>query len=304
MKLKEIKRDWRRVARNLFLTVAGTVVLAFGTAIFILPFSLVAGGVSSLALILKQVLPFDFITLDLLVTVVTWGLFFVGLFVLGKSFAAKTLVSSIVYPVAVSLFLRLTDPDVFGGFFCLQSSPYADTSLILASTVGGVLVGVGCALTFLGGGSTGGVDILAFTICKIFRRLKSSVVIFCIDAATIVLGMFVLGDFVLAMLGVLSALISALMVDRVFLGGSRAFIAHIVSAQCDAISADVITKMERTTTRLQATGGYSGEQKEMLMVSFTMSQYATLMSIIARHDKEAFVTVHRAHEINGEGWTR
>ena len=29
-----------------------------------------------------------------------------------------------------------------------------------------------------------------------------------------------------------------------------------------------------------------------------------IINIINRVDKEAFVTVHRAHEINGEGWTR
>ena len=292
------------ILKNIILTVVGTLILAAGTAIFILPFDLVAGGVSGFAIIIKQLIPAEFVTIDLIVTALTWALFLMGLAVLGRGFAMKTLISSIVYPVGISLFLRLTDPSVFGGFFSLQNSSHSDIALLLGATLGGVLVGAGCAVTFLGGGSTGGTDILAFTLCKIFKKWKSSVVIFAVDAVVVVLGMFIIGDFVLTLLGILSAFIAALMVDKVFLGGSRAFIAQIVTKKYDEINAGVIAKLERTTTILDVTGGYSGTPKKMVMVSFTMSQYADLLRIISKADKYAFVTIHRAHEINGEGWTR
>ena len=66
----------------------------------------------------------------------------------------------------------------------------------------------------------------------------------------------------------------------------------------------MIKKLKRTTTILDATGGYSGENKKMIMVSFTMTEYAEMVNIINKVDKNAFITIHRAHEINGEGWTR
>ena len=302
--MKYGKAEWRMILKNLILTVVGTLILSAGTAIFIIPFDLVAGGVSGLAIVIKQLLPIEWISIDLIVTVLTWSLFFVGLFALGKGFALKTLISSVVYPLGVSLFLRLAEPDAFGGFFSLQASAHSDIALLLGASIGGVLVGAGCAVTFLGGGSTGGVDIIAFTLCKIFKRWKSSAVIFAIDAAVVVLGMFVIGDFVLTLLGVLSAFVSAVMVDKVFLGGSRGYIAHIVTDKYNEINAGVIERLERTTTILDVIGGYTGEGKKMVMVSFTMSQYAELINIINKNDKNAFVTVHRAHEINGEGWTR
>ena len=302
--MKYTKAEWLLLLKNILLTVAGTLILAAGTAIFVLPFDLVAGGVSGLAIIINRLIPVEFITIDLIVTVLTWGLFFVGLIVLGKGFAMKTLISSIVYPVGISVFLKLVDPHVFGGFFSLQNSAHSDIALLLGATLGGVLVGAGCAITFLGGGSTGGVDILAFTLCKIFKKWKSSVVIFVIDASIVVLGMFLIGDFVLSLLGILSAFISAVVVDKVFLGSSRAFIAQIVTDKYDEINTRVIEKLERTTTIFDATGGYSGTEKKMVMVSFTMGQYAELVSIVNKTDKYAFVTIHRAHEINGEGWTR
>ena len=55
---------------------------------------------------------------------------------------------------------------------------------------------------------------------------------------------------------------------------------------------------------IDAMGGYSRENKKILMVSFTMDQYAELMAIVTRIDKDAFMTINRAHEINGEGWTK
>jgi len=54
---------------------------------------------------------------------------------------------------------------------------------------------------------------------------------------------------------------------------------------------------------ISATGGYSREPKTVLMVTFTMRQYAYLMNVIKRIDKNAFVSISRAHEINGEGFT-
>lgn len=299
-----VRTDVRRTLKNALLIVAGTLILAFGSAIFLLPFELIAGGVSGVALVLDHLLPWEFITLDVLVTVLTWTLFLVGWLVLGKAFALKTLLSALVYPFAISLFLRLAEPDVLGGFFCLRASPYGEISLILASVLGGVFVGTGCAVTFLGGGSTGGMDIISFTICRIWKRLKSPRVIFAVDATVILAGVFVLQDLILCLLGILSAFVASIMVDRVFLGGNRAFVALIVSDRADEINTAVIESLERTTTLLDGKGGYSGAPKRVVMVSFTMTQYAELMRIVNRIDKRAFITVYRAHEINGEGWTR
>ena len=239
------------------------------------------------------------------VTILTWLLFFIGLIVLGKSFAMKTLISSITYPPALSLFMRLVSPDVFDGFFMFGEKYGNDVAVaIIAAVFGGVIVGVGCALTFRGGGSTGGLDILALIIAKYFRRLKSSVLIFVFDALVVVLGIFVFGDIVKCLLGVTSAFVVAIVIDKVFLGASKAFIANIVSDKYEEINAAIIGSLDRTSTIIQAVGGYSGTDKKMIMVSFTIGQYAAVMNLIKTIDREAFVTVHRAHEIDGEGWTK
>lgn len=288
--------------KNIFFVVAGTLMVAFGTAVFIIPFELVSGGMSGIAIIINRLV--GFVSIDFIITILTWSLFLIGFLFLGKNFAFKTFISSFVYPIGVSFFVRLANPGVLNGFFYLKGSEYAQVSLILAAIFGGVFIGAGCAVTFLGGGSTGGMDIIAFTICKYFKHLKHSAVMFSIDAITVILGMFIIKDMVISLLGITSAFISAGMVDKLFLGESKAFIAQIVSDKYETINDMVIKKLKRTTTLINAQGGYSGENKKIVLVSFTMSQYAEIISIINKTDKNAFITVHRAHEINGEGWTR
>ena len=215
-------RAWVQIEKYFFI-ILGTLLLAFGTAVFILPFELIVGGISSYAILLHRLIPVEWLTVDLLVAMLSWGLFLLGFLILGSNFAWKTLLSALIYPTGVSLFLRLSSPQVLGGFFCMANHPNEDLSLILSAAVGGGLIGIGCALAFLGGGSTGGTDVIAFIICKYVRRVRSSVVIFCIDALAVVLGVFAVGDLTRTLLGIFSILISAWVIDRVFLGGRRGY---------------------------------------------------------------------------------
>ena len=301
-KIKITKNEMLRQAKNVMLVILGTLVLAFGCAVFMLPFQLVTGGVTGISIIIDSIIK-GAIPIDVVIAVITWGLFIIGLIVLGKEFALKTFLSSLIYPIAISLFMKLVDPNVLGGVLCIKESAHSEIALIISSLFGGLCIGTGCALTFLGGGSTGGVDIIAFIICKFMKRWKSSTVIFAIDATTVIMGLFVMGDLIHSLLGVVSAWICAMVIDKIFSGRGQAFTAEIVSDKYEEINLAIRNEVRRTTTIFDATGGYSGQPKKVLMVTFTMRQYATLMNVIDRIDKTAFVSISRAHEINGEGWT-
>ena len=301
-KIKYTKAELLLQLKNFLLVVAGTLILAFGCAVFVVPFNLVTGGVTGISIIINEIIA-GAIPIDLVIGIITWGLFFLGLIVLGWDFALKTLVSTIIYPIAISLFMRLVAPDVLGGILHLVSSPHADIALIISALFGGLCVGTGCALTFLGGGSTGGVDIIAFIICKFVKKWKSSTIIFIIDAATVVCGLFVIKDLILTLLGIIAAWIGAMVIDRIFIGNDKAFTAQIVSDKYEELNLAIRNEVRRTTTMFVASGGYSREAKTVLSVTFTMSQYATLMNVIKRIDPTAFVSISRAHEINGEGFT-
>lgn len=309
MQIKLTKFDVWRYIKNFFLVMIGTFVLAFGTAVFLVPYDLVTGGISGIAIVLdaffKDVLSLSYGE-DFYITLLTWILFFLGWIFLGRNFAAKTLVSTIFYPIMYVWCTYLVDPElnIFGGYFIIHNSEYHDIAVLLAATLGGVCVGVGCAIAFKGGGSTGGVDVLALLLCKVFKKIKSSHLIFAIDATIVILGIFVIRDMVLSLLGIVSAFLCAMMIDKVFLGNDGAYIAQIVSDEHEIIAKGIIKQLDRTATVVDVVGAYSKEPKKMLIVSFSMREYSDLVSIINHADPSAFLTISRAYENHGEGWTK
>lgn len=299
-----------RVVKDTLYVILGTSILALGAGLFIIPFGLVTGGVSGIGIVLEELFEnvpvLTNVTADQYASVLVWALFFAGLAFLGKMFAVQTLVSTIAYPIVLTAATWLAGSDIAGGFFNLGSEMYASyngVTIVLATLFGGACFGVGSALTFLGGGSTGGSDIIPLVICKFFPKLKSSMMIFITDATIVVLGMLVIGDLVLTLLGIVAAFICALAIDKIFLVGSSALIAQVVSDKYDEINAAIIRQLNRTTTITNAQGGYSGGEKKLLMTTFAMSQYHVFVAIVSSIDKNAFVTVHKAHEISGDGWT-
>ena len=304
MKISFDKRSFFTSLKNVSLVVLGTALLALGFAVFMIPYDLVAGGVTGIAIIAEKLIPLEFVTVDFAVTLLTWLIFFLGFIFLGKSFSMKTMISTIVYPPCITLFMRLVSPGVLGGYFYLPGNENPEIALLLAPFVGGALIGAGCALTFLGGGSTGGTDIIACIICKLFPKVKSSVAIFAVDAAVVLLGVFAIDNFVLSALGVVSIAVSSLVIDKLFLGGQRTFVAQIITDKHSKICERILSELERGATVIDVVGAYSGDSHKMVVVSFTLREYNRILGIIGDTDKSAFVTVHRAHEISGEGFTR
>lgn len=285
--------------KNTLLVIAGTLILSLGVSLFVIPFNLTVGGSSTLAIIINRITG---IHIEYLITVITWTLFLVGLIFLGKNFAFKTLVSSLFYPLGITIFSRLLNENFLGGFFNIANSNYSEISIILATVFGGVLIGTGCSLAYTGGGSTGGTDIIAFLICKISKKFNSSTAIFFVDSVLIFLGAFAVKDLALTLLGITTAFITALVIDKLYIGESKALIAQIISNNYLEINNLIAQKLQRTTSIIEIKGGYTGQKKYMLFVTFTINQYNELLNIINNSDKNAFVTIHRAHEINGEGW--
>ena len=299
--MNKARPDFKKLLHGFLLVFLGTVILAFGCAVFVIPFDLVPGGVTGLSIALTALLG-DALPIDIIIGILSWGLFFLGLIVLGRSFALKTLLSTVVYPPAVSLFLRLVSSEVLSGFFNLGAADDVGVALIVSSLFGGVCIGLGCALSFIGGGSTGGLDVLALIICKYFKRTSSAVVIFVLDAAVILLGMLVLGELTLTLLGIITATVGSVVVDRIFVGRSKSFMAHIVSSRHEEIRDAVISHLGRTATLLHAEGGYSRISSRVLLVTFTMTEYARLLALIKAIDEGAFVVIGKVERVSGRGF--
>lgn len=296
--------------------VIGSIIVAFGNTVFLTPLDINAGGLNGIGIIIMnfcsestKMLVYNIVIYSL--SIVLW---FLGFFFISKDFAIKTLVSTIVFPLATSLFTIVPGTKDFAGSITSillnyspnPSSPDIGTYMLFAM-VGGVFVGFGVAVTFMGGGSTGGVDVLTFIFEK-FLRIKQSIASFIIDGLVVGIGMCVLcpgnaEKYLLpCLVGILSIAISALMIDIIYIAFQTVYQVDIISKDWESISTYVQDELGRGATIIPVKGGYKHTDKIMLRVVLSKIQIDDLRNYIATIDSKAFVTITTTKAVFGEGF--
>lgn len=319
-KFKQMSSREKKIMVNNFIYVLiGNMVLAFGSAVFLTTLNIVAGGVSGLGIIAQYFFG-DFFggqIVDITIMLLTWVLWLVGLIFVGKSFAWKTLASSIIYPVFVSMFLRFPvfieiaeEISYYGMDETLIASIKDGTgsvpisNLLINSIFGAVLVGTGVALNFKGGGSSGGVDVIMAIFNK-YLGFKESSVSFIIDSTIILVAMFAIPHNIIPSLcGILSATITALMIEIIYVGSQTSYQVDIISEKWQEISSFAQDKLGRGATIIRAEGGYKGDERIILRIVFHKSDYNKIKEFIAVTDPKAFVTFTQTNAVFGEGFRK
>jgi len=277
--------------KSFLLIFLGNVMLAFSSAFFLVPMQIVNGGMNGVALILFTIYQWP---IDLTTLIMAWSFFILGIFLLGKEFSLKTISATVIYPLFLFIFLRFFPTNIFE--FILEN----DTHRLLAAIFGGALVGLGVALSFLAGGSTGGFDVIVLSLKK-FLEVKVSISSLMIDTLIIMAGMTTF-SLLLGLYGIISIVVSALMIELVFVGFSKTYFVTIISKESLKINAFILQTLERGSTLIPAKGGYSEAAFELIQVAINRSEYFTLKQFIATVDSKAFVVFSQVRSINGQGF--
>lgn len=286
-KNKSLMQQLKRIG----FVILGSFILGIGCGLFLIPYNVVSGGVTGITIILHHIFNWD---AEIVTTIVTIAFFILGFILLGGQFAVKTIISTIVYPTSVWIGTILWENNLF------NLGEINDMNVLLAAIFGGILVGTGVGLTFVGGGSTGGVDVIALALKK-YTKIKTSIATFAIDGAIILVGFIFTGKFNMVLIGVMSAFITSLMVDRLF-EADRNVAVNIISKKYNEINEYVIKQLDRGSTIITGVGGYSKEGVTILQVVLNYREYYILQDIIAKVDPTAFVSASKTFSVRGEGF--
>ena len=158
-------------------------------------------------------------------------------------------------------------------------------------------------MAFLGGGSTGGVDVIQLIISK-YTRMKESVSGIIIDGVIIIVGMCVMQQWIPALCGILSSVVTAALIEIVYIRNQTAYQVDIISSKWEEISRYAQDELERGATIIRAEGGYKGEERIILRVVFDKTQYEKIRTYIAQIDPNAFVTFTQTNAVFGEGFKK
>ena len=307
------RKEWLTFIGKTLLVIVGTFLVSFGNVAFLVPLDINAGGLSGVAVVVRYFINDPngkILAYNLVVDIASVVLWLVGLLFIGKEFALKTLLATIVFPIANWLFTAC--PGVsdalrnFGELIKTIANGPTAGNFLLAGLFGGTLVGAGVALTFVGGGSTGGVDVLTFMLEK-YARIRQSIASFIIDGTIVIVGLFILvtqdSDFLLPCLsGIVSAFLTAVVIEFIYNGSQTSYQVDIISSKWEEISQYAQDELGRGTTIIPAKGGYQGEERVILRIVFEKRQYNKIKSFISKTDPKAFVTFTRTNAVFGEGF--
>ena len=274
-------------AKDIFWYFIGSLIYSAAVTVFISPNEISPGGLTGISTALNYL--FDLPT-GITLFVLNIPIIILGYIKFGGGFIIKTAIATIL----VSVSLTLTD----------YVLPSVNIEKILASVFGGILMGFGLSIVIRHGATTGGIDIIAKLVNLRFRHLTVGRLLLIMDAFIITIAAFVYGNIESVLFSVISMYASSRVLDIGLYGADKGRLLYIVTSKADKICHDINAVAHRGVTVIQAKGGYTGEERQLLLCTVRIHEVAGIYDIIDKYDPNAFIVVSEAGEIIGEGFKR
>ena len=272
----------------LMLFVAG-MINAFGVTMFLFPVKLYDSGISGLSMLLDQITP-DYLSLSIFLVVINIPIFIFGMKRQGVTFTVYSIVAVAVYSFASFLIMDVLPVDV--SFI----SPLAGSDLLLCAIFGGIISGVGSGMTIRFGGAIDGIDVLSVIFAKrIGISIGTFVMIFNILLYTIC--GIAIQSWILPLYSIVTYYVGSRTVDFITEGFDRAKCAMIVTVKAEKISDALSENFDSSGTIVNAIGGYSKKDKEIIYFIVNRFQINKLKKIVHNIDDSAFISLQDVADI-------
>lgn len=278
-------QKFRGVLRIFVVVTLASAVYAVAFNWFFQSNDLTMGGFTGVAQIIHYLLPV--LPIGVLTIVMNIPLFIIGVRCMG----IKLLLSSLYAMAASSLLL-----DLVASLFTFQSM-----EPLLACIYGGALLGISIGLMLLVNATTGGTELLARLLKLRFHHLSIGRLCLICDVIVVLLYAAVFRNIHNALYSIIALYISSLAIDMVIYGSRTAELAYIISGRSAQIG-QALLELDMGITLLPATGGFSGDPKQVILCAFKRRQIAVIKAQVHSIDPNAFLIVCQAHEVLGEGF--
>ena len=284
------RRRLRKLMIDILVIILGNACIAAAVAFFVLPNKLLVGVTAGIAVAVHA---FWAVPEELVIKGLIYVLFIAGALVLGKGFFFKTITSTVVYPVLLTL---------AGELYEWIPKEYVTMDTLTSIICSGVLVGFGIGIVYRRNASTGGMDIIPLIVNK-YTGMPLHLLLFMVDGFTVLLGVLAYG-LQASIYGVISVVLCSFTINKTILFGAKETKqVQIISQKSEEILTKILEDLDRGCTIVESRGGYTNEKRDMLMVVVPIHQYQPLINLVHDMDASAFVIVSDIHEIRGRGFT-
>ena len=271
---------------ELLKITVGTIIMAIGIELFLVPSQLSSGGFSGIATVGYYMTGISVGTIMLLLNV---PLFLIAYFKVGRTFFVKAVIGTLLLSIFLNLFQHI--------------KPITQDKF-LAFIYGSVIVGIGTAIVLKANGSTGGTDLLANVIKSFKPYLKTGTLIVILDTLVITANTIYFQDIEVALYSTLVIYIMGKVLDIFFEGIDFAKMVLIISPKWEKISEKLSKTIRRGVTSFYGQGLYRKEEKNILLCVMSRAEVREARKIINEIDPKAFLIITNAREVYGEGFKK
>lgn len=274
------------VLKSIIPVVIGNIIYALVVKLFILPTNLMSSGTTGIALLANHFLG---IPVSFFILIFNVCMLILGLIVLGKKFAMTTIVSTLMYPIALEFFNQTL------GEFVITNNE------LLNTIFAGLGIGLALGIVLRSGASTGGMDIPPLVLNHFFK-IPVSVSLYVFDF--IILSSQALYNPLERLLyGIILILLTSIVLDKVLLMGTTKTEVKIISPKFEKIAEEILSEMDRGVTLLNARGGYLKNEHSVVLSVVSNRELPKIEKLVRALDPDAFMIVSRVSEVWGRGFS-
>lgn len=302
--------------RDMMSIVIGCTIMSIGFVFFINPYDIVPGGVYGMGIVLHNIFPH--------IQVGTFGYMFdiplltTAMILFGREFGGRTLFAALLTPGLMNLISTLAYPtrealqsldpsQLAGGIIDLSND------LMLASILGGTIIGIGLGFAVRSNATTGGTDIIAMILNR-FAKIKFSNGVLLADSFVVMAGVAVIGFGIgvedaaidkglqLSLYSLICIYVSSRVIDYAIDGASYDKLLFIVTNEHDKLRDFIINDLDRSATYIKSRGMYTMAEREMIFLVVSRRQLSQVQRKIKHIDPKAFLVVTDAYDTYGEGF--
>jgi uncharacterized membrane-anchored protein YitT (DUF2179 family) len=294
------KRIWNEVKDYMFIAL-GLAIYTVAFTVFLMPYQIVAGGVTGLSAIIYYATGFH---LENTYIIINGMLLIVALKILGVKFLMKTIFAIITLYLMLMVAQDLIPKQENGLPFKLMGEGQDFMSMI----IGCVLTGIALATVFTHNGSTGGTDVIAASVNKFHPNVSLGNVLIAADFCIIGSCMFFppFGTYLerahKVMFGFCVMAMENYTLDYVMNARRQSVQFMIFSQKWQEIANAIGTQMNHGVTILDGHGWYTGNKMKVLCILAKKNESINMFRLIKMIDPNAFVSQSSVIGVYGEGF--
>lgn len=294
--MKQTKETWHP-----YLMIAlGCFVMTISMNLFLIPYKLAPGGVSGLSTVIYYMMD-ESMSVGLLMLIFNIPIFLSGYKSRGRQFLIRSLFGAILLSFMIdgtSTFFNWLLKECFVKFDESMAIP----DLLLNALIGGLIMGVGLGIVLKEDATTGGTDLVASIIKKLFPKFSIGQYLLFIDGCVIVFSAIVFRSVKIGLYAALSLYVSSKTIDAYLEGIRFAKSLLIISDRSEEIARKLLNDVDRGVTGLKGVGMYSKQDKTVLLCVVKREEIPIVKDIVKEYDPNAFVLLLDVREVLGEGF--